>query len=207
MGLTLKVGSTIGVAGLAGGGAVLAYSFSGNSKSVRNELEKIGYYVLKDSDLTEKWQKVFDAYRAKPEGSKKFDTNVADLPTLKKKCKALLDTDFKKETDYSVIKKWCVKEETIEAMLTRNEYEKIGASSASGNNEKWQAKVTALKNDTTSTNKIITTFNSGSTSEVSQLETACGNLKMADTKTHSDDEFEKKFIQARDWCSIKKNAN
>lgn len=192
MGIPLKIASTIGVLGTIGGGLAVANHFS--SDTIKDRLEKVGYQLL--DDKTTDTAKVLKAYKLAQTKDTLFGT-INSEAELKNKCDEILAK--KDEKNYSLASKWCVKEETIFEMLKRNKFTPIRGVEADGNNPKWQAKLDLLKKDTKNNDKIASAFKEAS--DIVALEKACTAL--IGLKTHSENEFEMKYINATKWCSEK----
>ncbi|OAL10568.1 hypothetical protein A6V39_00690 [Candidatus Mycoplasma haematobovis] len=196
MSLTLKVSSVIGTLGVVGGSAAIVNQLTKEHQTIKDALTKVGYHVLDLEKEDSDWDTVVNAYKATLNQSKPFG-NITDKVGLRKECKKLLNSDLNNKANYSSASRWCVKEETIKAMLTRNKYKELGEATSEPSKVKWTEKVRLLKE--AKDNKIIVTFNG--TKDEETLANKCKSLDSI--KTHADNEFEVKFIWAREWCSEK----
>ncbi|OAL10583.1 hypothetical protein A6V39_00765 [Candidatus Mycoplasma haematobovis] len=194
MGLVGKIGSVVGVLGALGGGVATVSYLNRDNTTIEDTLKKVGYQIL--DNTTSELTKVLTAYKEIPNKETVFG-EIANENGLLSKCQEILKQNDKK--NYPLARRWCVKEETMDAMLKRNSYTPIGASGQDGNNAKWQAKVTLLKKDKNNEMKLTL----GTTNDVDVLEKACQALQITQSKTHASDDFEEKYIKASKWCSEK----
>ncbi|OAL10589.1 hypothetical protein A6V39_00795 [Candidatus Mycoplasma haematobovis] len=205
MNLITKVASVGSAVGIVGGAVALTNHLYKGFRDIRERLAGFGYQVLKFDGDADEWSKLDLAYKAESTSSKKFSGTVTDL---KEQCKIIL-TRGPNDDIYNLARRWCVKEDSIKSILERNKYTKLEkTSSKSTERSKWEEKINAMKDAPTETIKIDIDFNTGDTNSwITALEKACDALMEDSIKTHNQDEFEKKYIQAKSWCAVKQEGS
>ncbi|OAL10571.1 hypothetical protein A6V39_00705 [Candidatus Mycoplasma haematobovis] len=195
-----KVGSVMGAIGIVGGGVAAVNHFYKGFRNVSERLTGAGFKVLDINGDASEWQTVETAYTQESRADKKFKET---LTTAKENCKIALQNNPSDASAYPLASKWCVKVETMEQMLTRNEYTKLTKVPAdTTNKEKWQEKIESLKKYS-GEEKINIDFTKTVDEQIAELQGECDKITAETIKTHNTDDFEKKFIQAKEWCATK----
>lgn len=202
MNLITKVASVGGAIGIVGGSVVITKHYYKGFTDIKARLEGFGYEVLKFDDTdNHEWQKIGPSYEAEQDKSKKFSEKLTELKEL---CKNALDQSPNDENVYKLASRWCVKEVTVKALLGKQKYTPIKKiKEEAQERSKWEAKVYELKENKDTEIKIDIDLEKGQIDNwITELENTCEKLTADEIKTHNQDDFEKKFIQARSWCAL-----
>ncbi|OAL10602.1 hypothetical protein A6V39_00860 [Candidatus Mycoplasma haematobovis] len=207
----------IGTGVLGGAGLGTYYHLSSSEESsektviinnVEKKLQEIGYLVLSSNSEDRLWDTVLEEYNKIQTQEEIFADSTLTKETkngLKEKCRLALEIDPSNETNYKLAKRWCVKIENIQEMLTRNKYTKLGESSEITNKPKWEEKVSKIKAIEQTQRNIDVQFKNNN-EDVGLLEAKCKSLNVDSIKTHSSENFEQHYIQVRDWCATKNDS-
>lgn len=203
MTLVGKAGSIIGAMGLVGGGLATVNYFYKGFRNVSERLNGIGFKVL-DVNKDWDWTAIEEEYKKVENKGKRFS---GTLNTARKNCKIALQAN-PNDPNYKLASQWCVKPEKMQDMLSRNKYKKIEKDAEGNkNNEKWKKKLELL-NKFGGIKKFATNFaGNNENDEIAALEQECGKIITEGVVTHSDDNFEEKYLQAREWCAEKEVTN
>lgn len=173
--------------------------------TISARLEKEGFTVL-NPDATEGWADVWKAYQS--DSKKDFlDSTKTKEEDLKNKCKEVLDLKDD-DSNYSKAKRWCVKKQNIEAILTKAGYKKLNSKdpAKSEEQEAWNKKIEELKvPNVKSFEGLVEKVKAeeDSANKVKALRDECEKINVKAIETTSE-EFETKFGLVKEWCSIQK---
>ncbi|OAL10598.1 hypothetical protein A6V39_00840 [Candidatus Mycoplasma haematobovis] len=205
-----KVGCVVGALGVAGGSDIAISSYLNKGYSnISERLTGAGYKVLDVNGDDSEWRKVLVAYNKIRESTDIFTGSTATQetkPNLISKCKEVLSLNPTEETNYTLAKRWCVKEELMKDMLTRNGYTKLVTSSTGNNKPKWLDKVRRLRTETKGAHTIAVELKNNDDQDIAALEVACTALNIDAVKTHTNKDFEKNYVYAKEWCYEKNNS-
>ncbi|WP_187150346.1 hypothetical protein [Candidatus Mycoplasma haematobovis] len=172
--------------------------------SIAQKLEEVGYLVLKTegTEDDEQWDILLKAYNKNKEQDQKFTNSTSKKETrnrLKNHCKKAIISNSEKNNNYSIAKRWCVKPESINDMLTRNNYTKLIPKNTE--KSKWRKRFDLIKDNAEEKKKMGLEFNDNKNNNIALLQEACKKLKISFSKTYASKDFEEHYTQAKNWCS------
>ncbi|OAL10600.1 hypothetical protein A6V39_00850 [Candidatus Mycoplasma haematobovis] len=203
-----KAITAVAALGAVGGISIGSYYALNNSQNIKGRLEEEKFTVLTSSSALIDWTAVLNKYKQEQTNTftgKADAGNNVNEDYLQSKCSKILNNKSDDTNNYKLAKRWCVKEETINAILQKRGYTVLSTTEAKSEEvPAWEANLKELQKDTNKFKAIKDNINKIQKSEnITALKEGCNLLQTGTIKT-TDGKFEENIKLASQWCSSKK---